>query len=94
MEEGRTQPTFLLWEPMFIPDSRPCFLGARVGWPMRRRRLEREREGRKAAFQNRFLAQDIVHDREMASQRDGGRGRGTLYIYRAASLVGNLAIPV
>ena len=51
---------------------------------------ERGSEGRKAAFQNRFLAQDIVHDREMASQRDEGvrgKGRGTLYIYRAASLV-------
>ena len=38
---------------------------------MRRRRLERERG--KAAFQNRFLAQDIVHDREMASQRRRAR---------------------
>ena len=35
---------------------------------------ERGSEGRKAAFQNRFLAQDIVHDREMASQRDEGGG--------------------
>ena len=43
----------------------------------------------RAAFQNRFLAQDIVHDREMASPRER-EGRGTLYIYRVTYLVCNL----
>ena len=36
-----------------------------------------------AAFQNRFLAQDIVHDREMASRRpreERGRGRHAVHL--------------